>query len=460
MHSLRRRLILFSAILPSFIVAIAWFVHRWAKLDNSIAYFCGAVGNLFALVGISILIIMVITGTRLPLIERTFGLDRLMRFHILSGPVVTGIFIIHAVLRFTKVSLLAPDGVQWAFLYRLDLNDIGLTFGKIALAGIIVGAGLARMGRYISSYNFWKPFHFILYAAIPAGFIHAGISGDDIEKFPYNIVFYLLLALFCVTFLNRIYYLYRRKARFIWNFTGSKSENHDTRSLYFERGEGHGPFESRKPGQFALIRYFRSGKWSEPRPFTVSSEPGSDRIALTIKKAGKFTSQIHLLEKETSVLLEGPYGVFSPDFKHEKNLLLIAGGVGITPFLSILRHINRSGEECRATLLWSVKSHDDIIAKDEFEKMSANLGDKLKIVIIITRENSTEAGKEKTYSDKANIVYEYGRINKDIIEKYIEKVSPNIYLCGPKPMQSFVLGALEKYRGIKPASVKRELFFW
>ncbi len=459
-HASRRSLTLLIAILPSLIVTIAWFVHRWSKLDSSLAYFSGAVGNLCALIGISIFIIMVLTGMRFPIIEKTFGLDRLMRFHILAGPVVIILFISHAILRFVKASLLSPDGWQWPFLLHINADDIGLSLGKIALAGVIVAAGLAKLGRYFIPYNFWKPFHFILYAAIPIGFTHAVIKGDDIIEFPYNIIFYVLSGIFLISFIYRMHYLYKRKEHFIWSLSDAEKETHDTNTFYFKREGAIDSFRQRLPGQFAVIRYFKSGKWSEPRPFTISSEPGSDGFSLTIKKTGKFTSGIHSLEKGTKVLCEGPYGIFYPHFKREKKLVLIAGGVGVTPFLSILRHINKTKEDCDVTLLWSLKTREDIIAKDELEKIFTELKGRLKIIIILTREKKPEPGKESEVLQSDNFVYEYGRMNEKNIEKYIKGDDSSVYLCGPQQMQVFVLAALKKYPGMKPASVKREMFFW
>ena len=446
--------------LPSIVVTIAWFVHRWAKLDSSPAYFSGAVGNLCALIGISIFIIMMLTGMRFPVIEKTFGLDRLMRFHVKSGPIVVLLFVLHAVLRFVKVSLLSADGWQWSFLFNLNTNDIGLDLGKIALGGVILGAGFAGLGKYFVPYNFWKPFHFILYAAIPLGFIHAVIKGDDIIKFPYNIVFYILAGIFLISFIYRMYYLSSRSKRFIWDFADADKETHDTSTFHLKREIDDEAFNRRVPGQFAVIRYLKSGKWSEPRPFTISSEPGTDRTSLTIKRAGKFTSGIHSLERGTKVLCEGPYGVFYPDFKKEKKLVFIAGGVGITPFLSILRHINKAEEGCDVTVIWSVKTRADIIAENELKKLSRGLKNRIKIVIFMSRETKPESGKDSEVPEDDNFVYEYGRINEKCFEEHIKDTDSSVYLCGPPQLQAVVLASLKKYPGIKPASVRRENFFW
>ena len=378
----------------------------------------------------------------------------------LAGPIVIALFVTHAFLRFVKVSLLSPDGWQWSFLFSINADEIGLSIGRIALIGVIIAAGLAKLGRYFIPYNFWKPFHFLLYAAIPVGFIHALIKGDDIIEFPYNIIFYILVITFFIAFFYRMYYLIRRNKRFIRSFSGSSKETHDTSTLYFKKEGTDDSFSQRAPGQFAVIRYLKSGSWSEPRPFTISSEPGSDEISLTIKKTGKFTTGIHSIDKDTKVLCEGPYGIFYPDLKQEEKLIFIAGGVGITPFLSILRHVNKRKENCDITLIWSVKTREDIIAKDELQKISGNLKDKLKIIVFITRENKPESEKNVNDFESDNFMYEYGRMNQKAYKKYVHGNNPSVYLCGPQPMQKAVLNDLKNYQGIKPASVKRELFFW
>ncbi len=456
----RQYLFLIAASLPSVIVTIAWSVHRWVKLDSSLAYFSGAVGNLCGLTGMSLFILMALTGMRFPLIEKTFGLDRLMRFHIMAGPLAVFLFISHALLRFVKTSLLSQDGWQWSFLFSVNTDDIGLNIGKIALAVVILAAGLAKLGRYFIPYNFWKPLHFLLYAAIPIGFVHALIKGDDLIEFPYNYVFYILTIIFFISFTYRMYYLAVRKKHFITVFEDAYRETHDTSTFYFKREAGDDSFSRRMPGQFAVVRFLKSGSWSEPRPFTVSSEPGADRISLTVKNTGRFTAGIHFLEKGAKVLCEGPYGIFYPDFKQEKNLVLIAGGVGITPFLSILRHINKEKENCKITLIWSVKTPEDIIAEDELRKISSDLKGRLKTIIFITRQDKHKPGEADEFIENDLFVFEYGRMNENTFKNHINENNSSFYLCGPEQMQKSVLTSLKEYRGIKPASVKRERFFW
>jgi len=155
-------------------------------------------------------------------------------------------------------------------------------------------------------------------------------------------------------------------SRKIWRVLKTEPENYDTTSLYLEGNDER--FKKRRAGQRVSIRILRDDGWSEPHPFTISCAPEDPIPRLTIKKSGVFTSSIPDLKPGTPVKCEGPLGVFCKDIDTREEIAMIAGGVGITPFLSVLRHFRNICATNRMTLFWTNKTIDDVFAADELKE--------------------------------------------------------------------------------------------
>ena len=238
----------------------------------------------------------------------------------------------------------------------------------------------------------------------------------------------------------------------IWKVVKVVPENHDTNSLYLE-GSGEG-FILRKAGQYASIRIMRPDGWSEPHPFTISAAPEDALLRFTIKKVGKFTSAIGELKPGAPVKCMGPLGVFCKDIDAKPSIVMIAGGVGITPFLSVLRHFRNIKAPNKVTLLWANKGIEDIFSTEEIKQMSGELS--LNVVHCLSRDDDVDRYVDTQY---ANVFYEKGRLSEDILKKHGVVSDAAFYLCGPPPMMESALNDLQKL-GVAPDSVEREKFSW
>jgi len=233
-------------------------------------------------------------------------------------------------------------------------------------------------------------------------------------------------------------------------------ENHDTTSIYIT-GPDAERFKNRKAGQFASIRVFRDGSWSEPHPFTISSAPEDDTLRMTIKKSGEFTNTIPEIEPGTPVQCAGPFGQFCQGIDDNKDIVMIAGGVGITPFLSVLRHFADIGAENDVVLFWANKTLADAFAAEELQDLATRL--RLHVVHALSRVGAAEQKPAPLFDDgrPGRVNYEYGRLNRDILSRHIRTVTAAFYLCGPPAMQQAVLAELAKC-GVDPETVRTEAF--
>ena len=236
----------------------------------------------------------------------------------------------------------------------------------------------------------------------------------------------------------------------IWKVLKTEAENHDTTSLYLEGDDER--LKKRRAGQWASIRVLREDEWSEPHPFTISCAPEDEILRFTIKKAGVFTSSIPELQPGTPVRVEGPFGVFCRDIEKRQEIAMIAGGVGITPFLSVLRWLRNIRAKNRMALFWTNKTIEDVFTTDELKDMTRELN--LKIVHTISREKEVEKYFQAKYP---HVLYVPGYVTREVLQKHLDFLSTSFYVCGPPRMQESTLGALEAC-GVDPKSVERENF--
>lgn len=235
-----------------------------------------------------------------------------------------------------------------------------------------------------------------------------------------------------------------------------EKENHDTTSIYFA-GLDMERFKNRKPGQFASIRIFRDGAWSEAHPFTLSCAPGEKTLRMTIKKSGAFTSAIPDIAPGTPIQCSGPYGQFCKDIGASREIVMIAGGVGITPFLSVLRHFQETGADNAILLFWANKTPDDAFAAQELEDLTKSL--KLHVVHVFSRVAPAGQRTAPAFSDgrPGKISHEYGRLNQAMLLRHLVSTDASFYLCGPPSMQQAVLAELSRC-GVDPGKVDKETF--
>lgn len=233
-------------------------------------------------------------------------------------------------------------------------------------------------------------------------------------------------------------------------------ENEDTTSIFFS-GPGIKNFKKHKAGQFATIRVFRDGAWSDAHPFTLSGAPGEEELRMTIKKSGAFTNTVPELEVGTPIQCAGPFGRFCEGIELKQKIVMIAGGVGITPFLSVLRDFRKHSVTNEVLLFWANKTPRDAFAAAELEDMTRTLA--LHVVHAFSRVPLEQQTAAPAFTDgrPGRVSFEYGRLDQAKFSRYIPAADAAFYLCGPPTMQAAILDELRKC-GVPPESVQKEAF--
>lgn len=238
----------------------------------------------------------------------------------------------------------------------------------------------------------------------------------------------------------------------IMTVTALKAETSDITTITI-KAKNDSPLKIRKPGQYVMLSLQDKDAWSPPHPFTVSNAPGNDTLQLTIKRAGAFTSRIETLHPGDEVKIRGPYGTFCSSIEASNHVVMIAGGIGITPFLSVLRHyFMKFTEQKTITLFWGNADPDHFFSLAEID--SYFFFSNFTAVIVSEQHFRPKNLKEHRIS---SVKFEEGLMTASLLKKYADFRDAAVYICGSKAMQDFVLQQLSEC-GVSSEKIEKEHF--
>jgi predicted ferric reductase len=196
------------------------------------------------------------------------------------------------------------------------------------------------------------------------------------------------------------------------------------------RPEGHAGFRF-APGQFGWLTLWASPFRITGHPFSFSSSAAvaDGRVEMTIRNLGDFTARIPRVTVGERVYLDGPYGAFTIDRNPADMHVLIAGGVGITPMMSILRTLADRGDQRPVRLLYGSKDWESITFREELEVLEQRLN--LTVVHVLAQPPEHWTG-ERGFIDAA-------LFKRHLPAPYAEH---EYFICGPNPMMDAIENAL------------------
>jgi ferredoxin-NADP reductase len=209
---------------------------------------------------------------------------------------------------------------------------------------------------------------------------------------------------------------YKNMEQHIVKIRSIKKVTHDVLQIVTEK-PAHFNFN---PGQATEVSINNQYWKEERRPFTFTCLPDNDYIEFTIKtypSHKSVTNQLLQLTKGDELILHDVFG----DIAYKGEGVFIAGGAGVTPFISIFRHLQAKHEIGNNKLIFANKTKDDIILEEEFKDLLGK-----NFINILSDEDIAGYGK--------------GYITEDFIKANIDDLDRNFYVCGPPPM----MDAIEK----------------
>lgn len=393
-----------------------------ATVGQLLAY--GRLAGLLAVLGVLFQIILI---SRVKWVERVFGLDRLTHLHHITGFSIVILLIAHPILITFGHSMQAGTG-YFAQLKDFFFNWEDVFAAAIGISLIIPAIVLSVLVlKKMVKYEIWYYVHLTFYIAVALVFGHQFEVGSD---FTSNKIFAdYWYALYAFTFANLIYYRILRPIIFFirhrFKITRVMPETGDVSSVYIE-GEKMDLFPV-EAGQFMIVRFLTKGFRWEAHPFSVSCLPNGKYLRLSIKGVGDFSKRISELKPGVSVFIDGPHGVFTSRNCKSSKVLMIAGGIGITPIRSLTEDMIFGGRD--VILIYSNRNHASIVFEKEFNKLVNSSSGRLKVIHVIT--DDPEWSGEKGRLDKEKIL----RLVPDFIDR-------EVFICGPPPMMKTVRATL------------------
>jgi predicted ferric reductase len=390
-----------------------------------------------AVLGSTILALQFAITARLSWVEAPFGLDLLLVFHRVMALVATALLCAHP--------LLVAKEEGWPLLAGLRVPWY-IWVGRLTIALLLLQVVVSLLRRVIRlPYDLWRRLHNpIALAILTLGFTHGLAAGDDMHgggAFVWGAVMALAFGFWLYSRVARPRLLLRHAFRVtsvtleaprVWTLTleppGDRSFHH-------------------LPGQFQYLRLHGANVPSEEHPFTIASSPArSGRMSLTIKESGNFTSGIGRVRPGDRATVHGPFGRFShtlhPD---EGDLVFVAGGVGITPLMSMLRSMRDRRESRRVLLAYASRSAADVLFNDELRAMQIGGDLELTVVHILADAPPSWAG-------------ETGKLDADRLARLCGGVEGKaFYLCCPPLMTSALVRGLRRM-GVSPRRIHSDHF--
>ncbi len=386
--------------------------------------FLRQLGKSVALVAITILAMQAVLAGRLKSVCKHYGLDMVLRFH-------RSMAILSLVLVIAHPILLAASSGTWNLITSLDLPWY-IWFGKIALLLLVIQGVTSIWQKQLLDFQTWRRIHNVAPAILVLAFVHSWIAGGDLQALPMKVLWVALLGVAVAAYAaHKVIWPLMRKSQ-LWSVGSVTQETHDVWTLEFEPPEDEEPMDY-APGQFHFVTLYRGGDRydGEEHHFTISSSPTSGPThTSTIKNVGDFTSTIGETEAGDGAMIQGPYGRFSyavnaPDDRY----LMIAGGIGITPIMSMLRHMRDTEADVDVTLIYGNRTREDIVFREELDDIAAGEAPNLTVIHVMSREDWDGPT---------------GHVDRDLIAEHVEEdlSDYSVYVCGPGPMMDEVIPAV------------------
>ncbi len=381
-------------------------------------------------VGLAMMALQFALTARFKTIKAPYGADVVYHFHRQISILAFVLILVHPILLFIPqihpvsiLNIFSPD-TPWRARFAVT--------SLLALSGLIVMA-LWRKPLKIE-YTRWRIWHGMLAtAAVAFAMLHVlGVNWYINEPWKR-----LLWAGYSIFFVGLLFYTRVWKPwqllRTPYRVREVKAERGGSWSLVLEP-DGHAGLQFH-PGQFAWITAFNSPFKDAEHPFSFSSAPASDgSVRFTIKELGDFTQRIKELKPGDKVYVDGPYGAFSIDRHPDaKEFVFIAGGVGITPMVSMLHTLAQRNDQRPLLLIYGGRDLESLTLIEEIEELKNRLN--LRVVYVLEKPPAGWEG-------------ETGYITRKVLERWLpperRKDRTEIFVCGPLPMMNSVEDSLTK----------------
>lgn len=372
--------------------------------------------------------------SRLPVLERAVGSDRLARWHALGGRYTISLTLAHVLL----ITLGYADSAHAGVIGQATTLVLAYPDMLMATAGFVLllatGVISARAARRRLSYETWHYLHFATYLALFLAFSHQLSNGADfVAHRPAQLAWYALyIGVASLLVWYRFLTPLRRALRHQLVVTEVRPEAPGVVSVFM--AGLHLDDLGALPGQFFRWRFLAPGMWWTANPYSLSAPSDRGFLRITVKAVGRHSEALARLRPGTRVWAEGPYGALTAARHTSSKVLLLGGGVGITPLLALFETLPGN-----VTLLYRARRPQDLALWREIDAIAARRGATVHYVV-----DEPAVHSSPLTADGLTVLV------PDIAER-------DVYLCGPPGMTSAAIPALRR-AGVPRRRIHHESF--
>jgi predicted ferric reductase len=405
-----------------------WVRHGGLNQLNTFSGVLTAAGQVTALVGTYLALVQLVLMSRSPWLDQQLGMERLAVWHRWIGFSVLWLLVGHAVLTTTGYALGLSNSV-WGEAWTLLTTYPYVLMATVALALLVMVAIMSmRAVQRRVSYETWYGLHLYAYLAIALGFGHELAVGTDFTDDPMARLFWisLYIAAAGLIIVFRIGQPIALSLRHRLRVAAVVPEGPDVVSVYVT-GQDLDQLACRA-GQYFVWRFLAGDGWWRAHPFSLSSAPNGENLRITIKDLGDYSHRLMSLKPGTRVFAEGPYGALTGALRRRTRVLLVAGGIGITPLRALLEEL--PGGHGAVTVVYRASDWNDVVFREELDQLVRERGDTIHYLV-------GERGRGVRRDPLTP--RELGKLVPDVRHR-------DVYVCGPIPMMDAVRRSLRVLR--------------
>ncbi|MEU4690236.1 ferredoxin reductase family protein [Actinoplanes sp. NPDC023714] len=423
--------VIWAFLLVNLAVVLSMFVLAGPPAHNTL----GSIGRMLGLTLAFVMAMQLLLVARLPILDRGIGMDRLTTWHRWTGFTLFWLAILHPT--FVILGFAQYDRVPVLTTFLSLSRQTPVLLGLIAVGLIVLVVALSiRAARRRLSYEAWHAVHLLLYVVVALGVVHQIYEGTAFRINLYTQIYWWGLWAFALGSLltGRLFLPLIRNARHRLRVAAVVPESDDVVSVHVTGRDLERLRAS--AGQFFLWRFPRHQSWWQVNPFSLSAAPNGRSLRLTAKAIGTTSAGLRELPIGTRVFAEGPYGAFTLAQRSRPGILLVAGGIGVTPIRSLLEDPAIGSD---VVVLYRVRSAADAVLLGELRNLVRERGARMHVITGRTGGSNQPFRPENLFALVPDVV------NRDV------------YVCGPMPLTKAVVASLKALR-VPARQIHAELF--
>lgn len=416
---------------------VLWLADQGVQLDFTDFYSAmTTIGKIAGLVGVCLFASNIFLSGRYACIDKLFGgLDRAYLFHRRIGISAFLLLTLHVLAMTIRNAQFSARAV---FDFTFDFSDTTINYGRFGYYGLLVVIIITLFVRL--KYERLKRIHTFMGIFLFLGGLHVYFIPSDVAvNLPLRYYILGVVAIALLSYLWRTVLKQWLVPRIMADVVEVNKLGDSVTEVIVQPRDGNINF---KAGQFNFWRFKQKNFPYEDHPFSITSSTEEGKLRMSAKALGDFTKILPTLSVGAVAEIQGPFGGFSIDRSDNTKQIWIAGGIGITPFMSMARTMrdtiekDSSLKDYNISLFYSVKNDAEMIYKQELEDI---------------------AKKVPGFKFFPWVAERDGYISGEVIVKKMKVIDADIFICGPKSLLS-ALSSQFKALGIPASRIHFELF--